>query len=1490
MTLFAWWWYNTLLVGVLKIIMGKNSNLRVGIDVGSTTTKIAIVENGELKYHKYIRHFAKQRESVISLMREAEEQIGDAEVLLCMTGSGARRIAESTGVAFTQEVVANSLALKKQYERIGTAIELGGQDAKIIFFKDDDLGEPQVYDMRMNGSCAGGTGAFIDEIAAVLNVSASELNEMAEHGSSVYDISGRCGVFAKTDIQALLNQGIKKEDIALSSYHAIAKQTIGGLSQGLDIKPPVAFEGGPLTFHPRLGRVFAERLELKPQDIIVPECPEMMVAWGAALSIDELHRDTEAMSMSALVEKLESTADADKEEEEKGERYFRSTEELKAFRERHKKAPVPDYHPAAGEKVQAYLGIDSGSTTTKLVLMNEEGELIDSFYASNKGNPLDVAKKALLDLYKKYEDAGAELEILSAASTGYGEFLFNKAFRTESHLVETVAHAMAASRYVEDPSFILDIGGQDMKAIWLEKGIITNIVVNEACSSGCGSFLENFARTLHIETEEIADAAFRSEAPAKLGSRCTVFMNSSIITEQRNGSLPDDIMAGLCRSIIENVFTKVIRVPNIDSLGKRIVVQGGTFQNDAVLRAMEQYVGREVIRAPYAGLMGAIGCALNAREKAHENGFIRTFLNRKELESFSYKQEANSPCPYCTNHCRRTILSFSTGDSWVTNNRCERGEVLGDPKDKNVQQRIRDINNRTDKPVNIYETRRRLQNMDYPFEQLLPDQGITIGIPRVLNFWEGLPFWSTFWKALGFGLKLSPVSTREIYENGIHAVPSDTECFPAKLVHGHIRELVKMKVDRIFMPEIVVMPSENKEETSFSRCALVKGYPIVIKNSDNPMDKYGIPFDSPYFYWYTDEDREKQLCDYMKETYGIDELTTRQAVEMASNAQKHYTEELKEAGKMVLEGVKQNDGFAVVLAGRPYHNDPLVNHELPELLVNMGVPVLTADSLPDLADVELRDSRIDIVNNFHARMLGSAILAAQNPQLEYIQIVSFGCGHDAVLSDEIVRMMKEISGKAPLILKVDESDAQGPLRIRVRSFIETIKRKRKLGITQDVKPLPPPYPVKFTKKERKEKTVLVPNSSHAFCQIMSSAFASQHIKTVPLEVGREEAIKLGKRYTHNDICFPAQIVIGEILAALRSGKYDTNEVSVAMAKYLGCCRLPHYATILRKALDDAGYAHVAIMTNDDVDLHEMHPGFKINMTSLLRITMGLPMIDALEEILRKIRPYEKVKGSADKAFEEGMEMLTQGLAKHGVPGAIRGFKKAMRHLSSVEYDRSKPKPTVLIVGEYLLNFHPGANGDIERYLEDNGFEIIEAKMTDVIQKSYFCQGKQITEFKVHRDKATRFWSKVANRFFTFAHHVVDHVARKEPLHEKSVLMDELSVASDPVIHHTFDTGEGILIPAEIIHHAKHGCRNFVILQPFGCLPNHVIGRGVCKKLKEMFPDIELLPLDYDPDVSRANIENRLQMLIMNGHNAVGTNRRDEQLRPDAEDGIREESL
>lgn len=1480
----------------------------VGIDVGSTTTKITAADpiSKEIVYFEYRRHGAEQLKSVRDALDRFALFCPEAEIYAAMTGSGAKPIAGLLELPFTQELVANAIALRHSCPQVGTAIELGGQDAKMLFFQSEGevSGEPQAVDMRMNGSCAGGTGAFLDEMAAVLKIPVEQMDAAAAKGSAVYPVSGRCGVFAKTDIQPLLNQGIARENLALSAFHAVAKQTVGGLAQGMDIRKPVVFEGGPLNFNPTLVRVFAERLGLTNEDIVIPEHPELLVAYGAALSARQLHGEKAkrctAQKLSAM---LTAHIEANGKNAVTGERaalFFQNEQEQKEFYVRHRRERKQEESlPEPGSLVRAYLGIDSGSTTTKFVLIDEKERLLDSFYAPNAGEPLEVARQGLLAMKQRYDEAGVALEILGAGSTGYGELLFHKAFSTECHVVETVAHARAAEKYVPDATFLLDIGGQDMKAIWLKQGVVTDIVVNEACSSGCGSFLENFASSLGIPTQKIAETAFSSAAPAKLGSRCTVFMNSSIITEQRNGKLPEDIMAGLCRSVIENVFTKVIRVSNLNSLGDRIVVQGGTFENDAVLRALEQYLGRAVTRAPYPGIMGAIGAALLTKEQCElamrkKNVLKKTeqelqrqevqkhFIGIEALKTFSYTQEANVPCPFCENHCRRTIVHFPNGNTWITNNRCERGEIIGEAGSDAVRRELQRKQAETAEVPNLFRRRTELLFREYPAPAPQRLRNITIGLPRVLAFWDNMPFWSTFFRALGFRVLLSPISSRKMYEEGLGAVPSDTVCFPAKLVHGHIRALEKMGVDRIFMPSVTVMPSENTEKHSESMCAVVKGYPIVIRNSDNPERRAGIPFDAPLFHWYTDTDRERQLCGYMKEQYGISAGEVRRAVRAGDRAMRKFRETLKDEGGRLVRAVEKAGSYAVVLAARPYQGDALVNHGLPELFTRMGIPVLPADALPEVNHTDLSRSRIDVVNNYHARMLSSAIVAARSNALEYVQLVSFGCGHDAYLSDEIIRMMKEISGKTPLILKLDESDVQGPLRIWVRSFIETVQRKctrwnQEKGSEQNfvqnaaekaepgyrARALKDPYAVKFTAEDAEERTVLVPNTSHAFSRVMSAGMKAQHIRAVPLEVGREEAIRLGKRYVHNDICFPAQIVIGEALAALKSGKYPPERTAIAMGKYIGDCRLTHYGALLRKALDDAGFSKVPILTNDPEDAHGLHPGYRMNLKSAARIAFALPMIDAMEELLRKIRPYELFAGNADRAYERGMDFIIRGMEEGGIRGAAHGFRRAIEIMKTVEYDRRREKPRVLIVGEYLLNFHPGANREIERYLEQNGMEVIEARMTDVIRKTYFYRDAQNREYHLKKGLAEKALMRIENTMFDRAHALTDSIAADHPLYRNAVRMEALVKKSDPVIHHSFDAGEGVLIPGEILHHAEQGCRNFLILQPFGCLPNHIVGRGILKKLKELHPDTQMLALDYDPDISMANIENRLQMLIMN---------------------------
>ncbi|MCL2808901.1 MAG: acyl-CoA dehydratase activase-related protein, partial [Treponema sp.] len=996
-----------------------------------------------------------------------------------------------------------------------------------------------------------------------------------------------------------MNQGGLLPDIALSTFHAIAKQTIGGLAQGLEIKPPVVFEGGPLTFNPALIDVFAKRLGLSSSDIILPPNAEIFIAYGAALSINEMFNNSFAENIdptSALATLSKYKEFITKENVTQNINFFDNEQEYDDFKKRHIIQKINTNSFTKNTNLKVYMGIDAGSTTTKCVLIDESEDVVDYFYSPNKGEPLKVIKQALLDMFEKYRNAGINLEIIALGTTGYGELLFDKALGADFHTVETVAHAAAAQKYIPGVSFILDIGGQDMKAINISNGIVTNITVNEACSSGCGSFLETFAETLNIPVNKIAQSAFNAKNPARLGSRCTVFMNSTIITEQKNGKQADDIMAGLCRSIVENVFTKVVRISNTAQLGDKIVVQGGTLKNDAVLRALEQYLDKHVVRAPYPGEMGAIGIALLTKREIEENGFTSPhgprdrsrFIGFEALKDFDYTQEANLICLFCANNCNRTLVRFSNNLTWVTGNRCERGELVGDPND----QVLRDEINKRTKIMNsipdMIKLRDELVFKDYPYTQIIPLNNITIGLPRVLDFWRNMPFWKVFFGALGFTTVISKKSSRHLYEKGIQYVASDTVCFPAKLVHGHIEDLIEKKVDRIFFPQINRLPPDNPERFSTFTCPVLKGYPLSVKFSNNPLEKHNIQFDSPICHWFSKRDQDFQLCRYMKETFNIPKKKVLVAIKQAEGALEIFNQTMTDNGKKIIEDVQRNGKFAVVIAGRHYQYDDHVNHNLSRYFTSMGIPVLTLDSLPNLGKVNLEKSRVEITNNNHARLLSGAIIAAQHPALEYVDIFSFGCGHDAVYTDEIERIMKEISGKSPLILKMDESEIAGPLRIRVRSFIETVMIRRK-KTPHNALPLGDPYPVKLYKKD-KHKTILIPNASRAFCLVLSSCLSHDGYKAVPLPMGGAEAIAMGKKYVHNDMCLPAQIVIGEAILALKSGKYDPDNTVVGTPKVLCDCRLANYMPLTRKALDEAGFPQVPVISTDMLDLKNAHPG------------------------------------------------------------------------------------------------------------------------------------------------------------------------------------------------------------------------------------------------------------------------------------------------------------
>ena len=1426
--------------------------LRLGLDIGSTTVKAVVLgADGELLFSRYQRHHAELSRAAAKLLTEVCAAFPDAQFRAAVCGSGGRPIAARIGANYVQEVVANAAAVRHLYPRARTAIELGGQDAKLLFFWfDPEQGRLVTSDMRMNGSCAGGTGAFIDEVASLLRTPTEEFDALAAKGTEVLSISGRCGVFAKTDIQSLLNAGARREDIALSAFHAIVHQTVGGLAQGLELKPPVIFEGGPLTFDATLRRAFAEELNLTEDDMILPEKPETIVARGAALAMDELFTAEDGkIDLPAAATALTAMAD-ERQEMETGAPYFASDAEREQWLKAHALPAVarPDMTP--GETLEVYIGIDAGSTTSKMVFLDRAGQVIDRFYANNRGDPLAVVRQGLMVLRDYWQKRGVALKCLGLGVTGYGEEMIARAFGADYHTVETVAHAAASTAYEPDATFILDIGGQDMKAIWLDHGVVTNIVLNEACSSGCGSFLENFASSLGIPVEEIADAAFRAEAPAALGSRCTVFMNSTIITAQKNGCKSDDIMAGLCRSIIENVFTKVVRISGPEALGDRVVVQGGTFRNDAVLRAMEQYLGKPVTRAPYPGEMGAIGAALLTSQKAEAGAFSESsFIGFEALDDFWYARREGLVCEGCANHCMRTVVSFSSGASYITGNRCPRG---GDEE----------AAGRGSAP-DLFLRREQMLFQNYPYTPVRPEQGITVGLPRTLEFWDSMPFWSTFFKALGYTVKFSHPSSRAQYEKGIPFVPSDTVCFPAKLAHGHIRDLVEQRVDRIFMPMIMEMPRESADRRSDYVCAVVKGYPLMIRNSEDPEKRWEIPFETPMFHWHRDEDRLRQLVPYMREHWGVSEEETVAAFREGERAILRFKEALRGAAARIIEKTRAEGGFAVVLAGRPYHTDPLVSHDLSRAFSQQGVAVLTVDSLPDLAEQELQNTRAEITNNFHVRMLAGAMRCAKDPNLEYVQIVSFGCGHDAILSDEITRIMQEVGHKTALILKLDEGAAVNSIHIRVRSFLETVAQRHAGGI----RPLPPApladaYPAKFEKSDRNLRTILVPNVSVAFCRIMSAVLVKYGLKAEPLPAGGIRELQLAKKYVHNDTCFPAQMCIGEFLTALRSGRYKIEQTAVVMAKYIGDCRLSHYSALLRRALDAAGFEKVPIVSTDPDDVKDMHPGVRLRMRFNLISLWGISMMDYLEELRRKIRPYEFITGEADRVFNESIDAICQGLQKNA-GAAIAAFRRSIDAFCRIRYDRSKPRPRVFVTGEYLATYHPGSNFRIEEYLERNGMEVILPRMVNVFHKDYYSRLTEMRKYKVRFPVGEAMNTVGGEGLFALVQKVLEPIAAKHPLYEPDMPFHAMAKENDSVMEHTFASGEGWLIPGEIREYARRGVKSFVILQPFGCLPNHICGRGVMKRIKEEFPAIQILPLDLEPDTSFANVENRLQMLILN---------------------------
>lgn len=1395
--------------------------LNVGLDIGSTTVKMVILDKDTIIYKKYLRHFSNIRNTILSVLEDAKQVLQGNWLTFMITGSGGYKISQKLEVSFIQEVIACTNAIRSLIPATDAAIELGGEDAKITYLGD-------AIEQRMNGTCAGGTGAFIDQMAALLQTDAAGLNELAKNYHNIYPIASRCGVFAKTDIQPLLNEGAAKEDVAASVLQAVVNQTISGLAQGRSITGNVAFLGGPLHFMPELRKRFTETLRLTDNSIITPEDSQYFVALGAALS----SKEEQPFSFQCLFERTPAIFSLGHEENKIIEPLFASREEYERFQERHARHKVArmDIKQYTGN---AFLGIDAGSTTTKVALITEEGALLYSYYGSNMGSPLESTIQALQDLYSQ---ANSGIRIVNSAVTGYGEYLIKEALQIDLGEIETVAHYKAAEFFQPGVDFVLDIGGQDMKSLVIHDGIIDSIMLNEACSSGCGSFIENFANSLNMNVVEFAKLGIESKHPVDLGTRCTVFMNSRVKQAQKEGAEVSDISAGISISVIKNALFKVIRLRNVDELGQKIVVQGGTFHNEAVLRALEKITGREVVCPDIAGLMGAFGVAIIAKE-GYQPGHATTLLSPEKLHSFTTKTELKR-CELCGNNCLITMKKFSNGNIFFSGNRCERG--AGQEKTKN-------------EIPNLYEYKyRRL----FRYQPLKENEAIrgTIGIPRVLNIYEDYPFWFTFFTELGYRVVLSGRSSKQLYEKGMETIPSESACYPAKLVHGHIMNLVERGIKKVFHPCIPYNIQEDPNANNKYNCPIVTSYPETINANMDILRKKEFIYYHPFLPIDSPKRLPKRLAkELAAENLNMNEIN--RAVKKAYEELENYKADIRAQGEAAIKYVNEQGIKGIVLAGRPYHIDPEINHGIPEMIQAFGFAVISEDAIWHLGKVE-RPLRVVDQWVYHSRLYAAASYTAQQKNLEMIQLNSFGCGLDAVTIDQVKEIL-ESYGKIYTVLKIDEINNLGAARIRIRSMIAALNARDKKNFTPR-KLYEQPERVLFTEEMKKTHTILAPQMSPIHFQFLKTVFQNFNYQVEILPSVDKSIIDEGLKYVHNDACYPAIIVVGQLMKALLSGKYDLENTSVIISQTGGGCRATNYIAFIRKALRDAQINHVPVISLNTAGL-EKNPGFKITLRMFNEIIMGLIYGDLLMRVLYRVRPYEKRKNSANELYEKWVEICQQSLARRSKKEFIENIKGIVRDFDQLPIDETLIKPKVGVVGEILVKFHPTANNDIVELLENEGAETVVPDLTDFLlygaydnrikytQLSGSLKGMLAGNITIARIESFRKYAKEAleeSQRFTSPPTIYEIAAYAEK---------HLSLANQ--------TGEGWFLTGEMVELIHSGVNNIVCLQPFACLPNHITGKGMIRELRRSYPLSNIAPIDYDPGASEVNQLNRIKLML-----------------------------
>lgn len=1400
----------------------------VGIDIGSTTAKVVVLnEKRERIYGKYRRHYADIKSTVLDMLREAGEITGEICCAFAITGSGGMKLAENLNLLFVQEVIAVTSAVRTVVEDADAVVELGGEDAKIIFLTNG-------VEQRMNGVCAGGTGAFIDQMAALLQTDASGLNDYAKNYKEIYPIAARCGVFAKSDIQPLINDGTPREDLAASIFQAVVNQTISGLACGRRIKGKVVFLGGPLYFLSELRRAFADALHLDENHAVFPDDAHLFAAHGAALkgwSREKTYTVTEILGRLSAVS-------VSQEEIHGLEPLFEGESDYKRFVERQaehqlERDVLEEYEGAC------YLGLDAGSTTMKIVLISEEGKLLYSWYGSNQGAPLEVARRELVNLYGAMNH---RTYIARACATGYGENLLKSAFHMDEGEVETIAHYYAAKYFEPDADCILDIGGQDMKCIHIKNGCVDTITLNEACSSGCGSFIEQFANSLGCTAQEFAQMAVKAENPVDLGTRCTVFMNSNVKQAQKEGAKVEDIAAGLAYSVIKNALFKVIKVTDPSKLGEKIVVQGGTFYNDAVLRCFEIVSGREAIRPDIAGVMGAFGAALIAKERCVSAGAEKSGLLLPEaLGHFTYDTKVIN-CKGCQNHCRETVNLFPDGQRHISGNRCERGMDHGKKE--------------ASAPNMFAYKRKRI----FEYEDLSENEGFrgTIGIPRALNIYENFPFWAVFFRKLGFRILLSPFSDSRMLTLGMDSIPSESACYPAKLAHGHIEWLISHGAKTIFYPCIYYERKEDQSSQNHYNCPMVTSYPENIRNNVENLKEKNIRYLDPFLAFSNEEVLGNGLADFMGKAFKISKKEVLEAVREGWREFTDYRKDVEREGRRVLEWMEEHQAKGIVLAGRPYHLDPGINHGIPEMIQNFGFAVLTEDSVSSLYNTKVK-LRATNQWTYHARLYAAAGYVSTRKDLELIQLNSFGCGLDAVTIDQVQELMEQ-SGKMYTLLKIDEVNNLGAARIRVRSMMAAMKMRE--GKTRTCLPVLKDYERKEYTQEMQDAgyTILCTGMIQPHFDFFEAALRCSGYRLVMMRSEDQDVLDLGLKYVNNDACYPTFIVTGQILAEIFSGKYDTDKLAVMMVQTGGGCRASNYVGFIRKALKAAGYPQIPVISINANGM-EKNSGMHYTVKMGFKVLQSLIYGDILMKVVHRMRPYELIPGSADVLYDKWHDFCISELLKDKINmrGFYRNCRDMIKEFDSLPVLDMGTKPKVGIVGEVLVKYMPLANNHLAGTLEKEG---AEAVIPDFVEFLEYCFWNSIyRNEKLGGGKAAALLAKVVIGVLDHSRTKVKKMLRISRNFEPAPPLKKIRLLAQEVLQLGNQCGEGWFLAGEVIDLIKQGADNIVCVQPFGCLPNHVVGKGIMKKVKELYPNANIVAVDYDPSASKVNQINRIKLMM-----------------------------